>query len=533
MAEAAAEPSARQHWFSRWTHRRRTGPSGAALSAVWEAVNASQAVITFAPDGTILDANQNFLTVMGYAATDVVGQHHRMFMPAGEAETPAYATFWRNLAAGEFQMAAFKRIGRGGREVWIRASYNPVFDRNGRVVSVVKIATDVTADRRKANDAAGQIAALERSQAVIEFDLTGRVLRANDNFLRILGYRSDEVVGEHHRCFVEEREAASAEYAKFWRELVSGGFRSGTFKRISKRGDEVWIEATYNTVYDLNGRPEKVVKFAMDVTARMRLLEAVRESVAEMHGASAELARVSRSLTQTATATSDEVAGAERAAEAVHARAQAVSTSTDEITHNIERIAHAASEAARVATSAVAAAAGASAIVHELGRSSAEIGKVVKVITGIAHQTNLLALNATIEAARAGVAGQGFAVVANEVKELARDTARATEEISTKVEAIQHNTVQAIDAIANISGVIEQIDGIQRGIASSVDQQTRSMGEVASSVADAATRTSQIHRAIKQVAAHTQGSLASAAQTERAAHGIDALAQQLQQLAHS
>ena len=256
-------------------------------SAKLDALNRSQAVITFGLDGTILDANDNFLGLMGYRLAEVRGRHHRMFVDPAEAEAPAYAAFWDALRRGQFQAAAYRRRTRDGREVWIRASYNPVLDARGRPVRIVKFALDVTAERLAAAESAGQIAAIDRSQAVIQFDLDGTIRHANANFLAALGYDLAEVQGRHHRLFVDPAEAASAEYTAFWESLARGEFQAGEFKRIGKGGREVWIQATYNPILDLAGRPIKVVKFASDVTAAKTLaadmagqVEAARRSQA-------------------------------------------------------------------------------------------------------------------------------------------------------------------------------------------------------------------------------------------------------------
>ena len=232
------------------------------------ALSKAQAFIEFEPDGTIISANENFLQLLGYSLDEVQGKHHSMFVDHEHAASPRYLEFWENLRAGKVQATRFKRFGKGGREVWIEASYNPLIGEDGKVYRVVKAATDVTARHIQSSDAKGQLAAISRSQAVIEFNLDGKVLSANSNFCQALGYELGEIVGHHHRMFVASNEANSGEYSDFWSALKRGEYRAAEFKRIGKGGREVWIQATYNPILDDEGRPYKVVKYATDITAR-------------------------------------------------------------------------------------------------------------------------------------------------------------------------------------------------------------------------------------------------------------------------
>jgi len=230
------------------------------------AVDKSLAVITFAVDGTILDANQNFRDVVGYSREELAGKHHRLFMDPQDAASPEYEAFWTKLRRGEFQSAEYRRLGKSGRPIWLRATYNPVLDGRGRPVRVVKIASDITAEKLRALDDAGQIAAIHRSQAVIAFDLDGTILEANDNFLRVVKYRCDEIVGKHHSIFVPPEERGQPAYQAFWAALRRGEFQAAEYRRIGKGGHEVWIRATYNPILGADGKPARVVKFAVDVT---------------------------------------------------------------------------------------------------------------------------------------------------------------------------------------------------------------------------------------------------------------------------
>jgi methyl-accepting chemotaxis protein len=241
------------------------------LSGVVAALNRSQAVIEFDPSGRILHANDNFLTAMGYSLDEVQGQHHSMFVDEDYRNSTEYLEFWTSLRRGEFKSSEFKRFAKGGREVWIQATYNPVFNDAGGLVKVVKFATDITAQKTLFADLSGQVEAISKSQAVIEFALDGTILTANDNFLQTLGYTLSEVQGKHHRLFVEEKEQLSPEYQNFWKTLARGQYFTGEFKRVGKEGKVVWIQASYNPILDLNGKPFKVVKYASDITEQMKL----------------------------------------------------------------------------------------------------------------------------------------------------------------------------------------------------------------------------------------------------------------------
>jgi methyl-accepting chemotaxis protein len=498
--------------------------------ALLSAISKSQATIEFELDGTVRTANTNFLRVLGYSLDEIKGRHHRMFVEPAYAQTPAYIRFWEDLAAGRFQADEFKRIGKDGREVWIQASYNPVCDASGKVYKVVKFATDVTAAKLLAGDSLGQIAAISKSQAVIEFELDGTVRTANENFLRVVGYSLDEVKGRHHRMFVDSQYAASSDYTRFWSELREGRFQAGEFKRIGKGGKEAWLQASYNPIFDLNGKPFKVVKYASDVTQMRQLVNSVAQMAITLGASSEELTAVSQSMASTADETSAQASVVSAAAEQVNKNIQTVATGTEEMTASIREIAKNANEAARVATSAVKVAETTNTTVGKLGESSAEIGKVIKVITSIAQQTNLLALNATIEAARAGEAGKGFAVVANEVKELAKETAKATEDISQKIEAIQTDTRGAVAAIAQISAIIDQINDIQNTIASAVEEQTATTNEISRNVTEAAKGSSEIAQNITGVAEASRNTSAGANDTQKAAAELTRMAAELQGL---
>lgn len=397
---------------------------------VMQSLERSQAVIEFTPDGHIVDANHNFLTVLGYTLDEIKGQHHRIFVGADYANSESYRQFWSRLKAGEFYSSEFLRYGKQGQEVWIQATYNPVMDDNGEVQFVVKFASDIT--RQKASQKEIQ----DRSQAVIEFEPDGTILDANDLFIQTSGYPLSDLKGGHHSMFMPPGEAESAEYQDFWPALARGEYRQGDFRRVDARGHDIWLRGAYNPVFDKDGNIVRVIKVVADITAQReaeeeatRIGEAVASSVTEMTGAIAEIAN---SLSQTAS-----------------------------LANNAETSAHDTTD-----------------LIRELATSSASIGEVVTVIQALSEQTNLLALNATIEAARAGETGRGFAVVANEVKTLATQTSSATDDIRHSVEAIQDHITAVVSAIEGIATGISDVSNNTTMVATAVEQQSAVMVEM-------------------------------------------------------
>jgi methyl-accepting chemotaxis protein len=417
------------------------------------AVSRAQAVIEFNLDGTVITANENFLNALGYSLAEIEGKHHSMFVEQAVRDGAAYREFWARLNRGEHDAAEYKRIGKGGREVWILASYNPVLDEKGKPFKVVKFATDITAQKLRTADVAGQIAAIGKSQAVIEFNLDGTIIHANDNFLHALGYSLSEIKGRHHSLFVDASERDGAAYRAFWAKLNRGEYEAGEFKRIGKGGREVYIQASYNPILDLNGKPFKVVKYASDIT-RQVLVRMGNERV--------------RGMMETV------AAGAEELNASVREISEAMVKSRETALGAVERVASADSQAKRLSDAAQA------------------MSGIAQMIGDITGQINLLALNATIESARAGEAGRGFAVVASEVKNLANQAKQATDKIGMEIGSLNGISGDVVTALNEIKKAIQDVSEYVTSTAAAVEEQSTVTGEMSSNMQRAAAEATAI-----------------------------------------
>lgn len=427
-----------------------------------DAIGKSQAVIQFNLDGVILTANENFLSAMGYTLDEIKGKHHSMFASSAYAQSAEYKEFWARLRRGEYSAGEFQRFGKNSKEIWIQASYNPIKDMNGRPFKVVKYASDITAAKLASADAKGQIDAIGKSQAVIEFDLDGKIITANANFLNAMGYALEEVKGKHHRMFVDPAEATSPDYALFWQKLGRGEYDARVYKRFAKGGREIWIQASYNPILDSNGQPFKVVKFATEITQ----------------------------VIQTGRIAEDTVTNVQSVAAAV----EEMVASINEISGNMSRSKQATGGILTDATESSAAA-------DQLTSSVKAMENVVGMINGIADQVKLLALNATIEAARAGEAGKGFAVVASEVKNLATQTTNATKDISVQIAEMQKVAAMVVGSIKNIHTSAGTVNEYVASVATAVEEQTAVTKEIANNTQKTAHSVEDIAHRIKSLTA--------------------------------
>jgi len=504
---------------------RAFGGSQHELKAKLAAMMRSQAVIEFDLDGNILWANDNFLEAMGYDLTEIVAKHHSLFCDPAHVQSSEYRQFWQELRQGHFHSQVYRRIAKGGREVWIQASYNPVLDARGRPSKVIKFATDVTSQVLTAADHAAQVAAISRVQAVIAFNLDASVITANDNFLATVGYQLDEIIGRPHAMFCDPAYAASADYRMFWDKLRAGEYVAAEFQRFGKGGREIWIQASYNPIFDANGRVIKVVKFATDITERKRaegslslltqsldrmaegdlggridtgftgqyeqLRQAFNQSLERLDDIVSGLRETSGSLK---IATAEILTGANdlsqrttRQAATIEETSAAVEQLASTVADNARRAGTANDKARQLASNAAdggAVMGSATQAMSAIETSSAKISNIIGLIDDIAFQTNLLALNASVEAARAGDAGKGFAVVAVEVRRLAQSAAQASAEVKVLIEAsadevrngaqlvgqAAHKLGEILDGAGESSTLIEEIARANREQASALDE---------------------------------------------------------------
>lgn len=430
---------------------------GGDKAAKLSAIDKSQAIIEFDMKGNILTANRNFLDAMGYSLAEIKGKHHSLFVDPSYARGIEYKNFWDKLRRGEFDSGEYKRFGKNGKEVWISASYNPVFNVLGRPYKVVKFATDITEQNKKFADFRGQIEAINKVQAVIHFNLDGTIITANDAFLNAVGYSLSEIEGRHHSMFVDPDFAQSEDYRQFWDYLRSGKYESKVYRRIGKGGKEVWIRASYNPILDLSGKPIKVVKFASDITEIIKLSETTNMNVQSVAAATEEMsvsiAEISKNMALSKTAMD-----------------------------NIMQITAQSGEDG-----------------ERLIDKTKSMENIVTLIGSIANKVNLLSLNATIEAARAGEFGKGFAVVASEVKTLANQTATSTKQIADEISVIQSISLSVTEGVRKIIQAADSVSHYVGSVASAIEEQSAVTADISGNSQRASMAVSEIDQCVRRV----------------------------------
>ena len=532
----------------------------ADLNGQIAAIGKAMAVIEFDLKGVILNANDNFLGAIGYSLEEIKGQHHSMFVVPEERPTPEYRAFWEKLARGEYDAGQYRRLAKGGKEIWIQASYNPIHGPDGKPFKVVKYATDITAQKMQHADFSGQLAAIGKAQAVIEFSLDGIILDANENFLAVTGYTLRDIKGRHHSMFVERAHRESTEYRLFWEKLGRGEHDHGQYRRVGKDGKEIYISASYNPIFDLNGKPFKVVKYCTDVGEQVRAAKQLEVAVQQtqevvtaakdgdltgripMEGKDGSIADLCGGVNSVLDTMSGVVGNIKNATEAINTAAKEIASgntdlsarteqqaasleetasSMEELTSTVKQNAENAKQANQLAIGASDVALKGGQVVNsvvttmsQISEASKKIADIIGVIDGIAFQTNILALNAAVEAARAGEQGRGFAVVAAEVRSLAQRSAGAAKEIKSLIG-------DSVEKVNNGGKLVEQAGKTMDEIVHSVKRVTDIMAEITAASQEQSQGIEQINQTVTQMDEMTQQNAALVEEASAAARSLE------------